>query len=191
MIVTLDEYKEFLGIADDTEDAFILSLANAEENRVKDFLNNNLELDNYIDIVDGGGDAVVLKNFPIASVSKIEYYEGLDENNQEIWTTMQAGIDYDRIVIVNNSVVYLDNGLFPDGENNIKITYSAGYTIVPYEIQLACKELVMLTYNKVRGKTLGLSSVNLSSGASSGTSYNNNAENKILSSIRFYRTINI
>ena len=85
-LVLLGEYKEILDITGNTEDEFIEQAQYEVESKVKNFLNRDLEISDYVELYDGNGDdELVLNQFPINSVSKIERYNGLDSDNDEIW----------------------------------------------------------------------------------------------------------
>lgn len=193
-LVLLSEYKEILGITGNTEDEFV-ELAQYEiEAKVKSYLNRDLELDDYVELYDGTGDEfLVLNQFPINSVSKVEEYSGLDSNNDETWEELEQGIDYERIVIPSTKdYILLDGSLFSFGNQNIRITYNAGYSDIPYEIQQACKKLMLIYYGEVKKtKSLGMSSVSQGSGFTQTTTYDLSAEERILKSIEKYRSLNV
>lgn len=193
-LVLLSEYKEILGITGGTEDEFV-ELAQYEiEAKVKNYLNRDLELDDYVELYDGTGDEyLVLNQFPINSVTKIEEYSGLDSNNDETWEELEQGVDYERIVIpVTKDYILIDGSLFSFGNQNIRITYNAGYSDIPYEIQQACKKLMLLYYGEVKKtKSLGMSSVSQGSGFTQSATYDLSAEERILKSIEKYRALNV
>lgn len=193
-LVLLSEYKEILGITGNTEDEFV-ELAQYEiESKVKNYLNRDLELNDYVELYNGTGDKyLALNQFPINSVTKVEKYSGLDSNNDEEWEELEQGIDYERIVIpTTKDYILIDGSLFSLGNQNIRITYNAGYSDIPYEIQQACKKLMLLYYGEVKKtKSLGMSSVSQGSGFTQTTTYDLSAEERILKSIEKYRALNV
>ncbi len=159
-------YKEILGITDNTEDEFV-ELAQYEiEAKVKNYLNRELEASDYTEYYDGlSTDVLVLNQFPINSVSKIEYYDGLDSNNDEVWNEYIQGTDYERLNIYDGHIS-IDGTIFDWGSKNIKVTYNAGYTTIPYEIQQACKKLMLLVKKNRRPADLPSSVASLLIGQS-------------------------
>ena len=37
---------------------------------------------------------------------------------------------------------------FAKGRQNVNVQYSAGYAVTPYDVELACKQILALTYKK-------------------------------------------
>ena len=193
-LVLLSEYKEVLGITGSDEDEFV-ELAQYEiENKVKDYLGRDLEAQDYVEILDGDSEHILIPSqFPINSVTKLEFYDGLDVNDDEDWDEQVQGTDYDRLVIpTHKESIILDGAYFPKGLQNIRLTYNAGFTTIPYPIQQACKKLMLLYYGEVKkNKSLGKSSVSEASGFTTTTTYDLQAEERILDSISMYRNLNV
>lgn len=193
-LVLLSEYKEILDITGNTEDEFVELAKYEVEAKVKSFLNRDLEVATYIELYNGSGtEELVLNQFPVNSVSKIEFYDGIDSLGAEVWVEQEQVSDYDRIVISGSGdLIIIDGSFFPFGVQNIRVTYSAGYSSIPYEIQQACKKLMLLYYGEVKKtKTIGKSSVSEGSTFTKTTTYDLGAEERILKSIERYRAWNI
>ncbi len=191
-LVLLNDYKEILHIEGSDEDEFIGLLAQESESYIENYLNFSIMNKEYVDVVDGNGtNMITLPNSPVQSVSKIEYYEGLNNSNNEIWTTLQLGIDYERVLIYHDRVI-LDGNVFYEGIKNYRITYNAGYNECPADIQNACKKMVKLLYNELKKKdSVGISSVSQSSGYTNNISFEKDDFNKILLSVSYYRRLNV
>lgn len=193
-MILLGEYKEILGIEGNTEDEFIEQSRLEIEGKVKETLNRDLEIQDYVEVYDGANDEeLVLNQYPIVSVSKLEIYGGLDGAGNEVWDEWVQGEDYERLVITSTKDrLYMIGASFPRGSQNVRITYRAGYDIIPYEIQQACKKLMLLYYGEVKkNKSLGKSSVSDGSGFSKTTSFDLQAEERILKGIEKYRVLNV
>lgn len=191
-LVLLGEYKDILEIEGSDEDDFIELTQYEVEQRIKNFLMRDIEATDYIEKYNGTGkNFLVLSQFPINSVSKLEIYEGLDSNGDEIWTEQVQGTDYDRLIIpTTKETVFLDGNVFSKGIQNIRITYNAGYTIIPNDIQQACKKLMVIYYGQVRKmRSLGINSVTQSNGASGTISFDKDEEDRILKSIEYYQAV--
>jgi hypothetical protein len=193
-LVLLSEYKEILDITGNTEDEFVEQAQYEVESKVKSFLNRDLESASYVEIYDGTGEStLVLNQFPVNSVSKVEVYDGIDALGAEEWDEYSQNEDYERLVIPTaKDEIYLIGSMFPQGEQNIRITYNAGYDTIPYEIQQACKKLMLLYYGEVKKtKTIGKSSVSEGAGFTKTTTYDLTAEDRILKTIEKYRAWNV
>lgn len=193
-LVLLSEYKEVLGITGSDEDEFVELTQCEVENKVKDYLCRDLEAQDYTEILDGSSEKVIIPSqFPINSVSKIEFYDGLDSNDDEEWDEQVQGDDYERLVIpTHKESIIIDGATFPKGMQNIRLTYNAGFSTIPYPIQQACKKLMLLYYGEVKkNKTLGKSSVSEASGFTTTTTYDLQAEERILDGISMYRNLNV
>ncbi len=197
-IVTLANYKDFLKISADTYDTILATLKAEIEDKVRARLNRDIFGQTYTDeYYDGDGtNTLVLKQFPITEVSKIEEYWGLDANNEETWTELTQGIYYQRLLIVDKVKIVLDGYVFARGHQNYKITYTAGYdsTTLPKEIQKICKELMKLYWNETAygENTLGKSGdSNGRSGGSDNITYDLTAEEKILKRLDAYASVDL
>ncbi len=196
-LVTLANYKAYLKIADASQDTNLTVIQTAVEKRVKNFLNRDLESATYTDeyYTGKGSNKLVLRQYPITSVASIKRYDGISSGS-EIWTTLVAYTNYDRLVLdAEACYIYLDNGQFECGvDNNYKITYTAGYSSIPDDIQMACKELLKVVWDNSPINQNRLGFLNASSNAGSGSenlSIDPDIENKILKKIEHYKAINV
>ena len=193
-LVLLSEYKEILDITGNTEDEFVELSQYEVESKIKSFLNRDLEVTTYVEVYDGTGEReLVLSQFPINSVSKLEIYDGVDSLGAEQWDEWIQNEDYERLVIpTSKDQIVLIGTCFPEGDQNIRVTYNAGYSTIPYEIQQACKKLMLLYYGEVKKtKTIGKSSISEGSAFTKTTTYDLGAEDRILKSIEKYRAWNV
>ena len=205
-LVTLAKYKSYLGITDTTKDTDLTDLQSAVEKRVKEYLNRDLEPTTYTDeLYNGNGKyELILRQFPLVSISSIKVYDGIDSNNAETWTTLVEHTDYDRLIIPKEAYsVILDGYRFVRGLQNYKITYVAGYgtvgtggtTSIPDDIQQACKELLKITYanSPISGDNrLGFLSISDNAGGGSQSlSIDPDIEMKILKKIDRHKANNV
>lgn len=196
-LVTLANYKAYLKITDTAQDTNLGVIQNAVEKRVKEFLHRDLESTTYAsEIFDGNGlNTLPLRQVPVTAVTTIQYYEGLDSTNTETWTTLALGTDYERKIIPTAAdCVILDGYTFVLGLQNYKITYTAGYSTIPYDIEMACKELLKIVYDNspINQNRLGFLTISDSNGgASNGLSLDPDIEMKILKKIQHYKAFNV
>lgn len=193
-IVTLANYKHFLkiDISVSTYDD-MLTLRKAEvEATVLERLKRDLFTQEYVEYLDGNGtNHLMPEQFPITAISKLEVYDGLDGNNDEVWTEWTVGSYYQRLLIVKDVEVFMDGALFPKGTQNIRLTYTAGYTAdtMPKEIQKICLELMKLYWDSsdYGENRLGIQSNSRSSqGGTENITYDTNLEEKILKRLDSY-----
>ena len=194
-MITLEEYKRYLKIQNITYDEELQNIINAVETKVEQFLNRNLLAQNYVEYYDGSGsELLILRNIPVNSVSKIEYYEGRI-NNVDIWTEWTQDNQYSRLLIPKEKHgIILEGGIFIKGIQNFRITYNAGYATLPYDINLACKELVKIALdNSPLGKSyLGVTAISDNTGGSSqNITFEDDRENKVLQKIEHYKVLNV
>ncbi len=197
-LVTDANYKYYLGIGQsETITNNLTPLISAVEKRVKEFLRRDLESATYTnELYDGSGDNyLMLKQLPVTSITKIELYQGLDSLNAEVWYTLVQGTDYQRRIIpVEANAVILDDYEFEEGLQNYRVTYVAGYSSIPDDIQLVCKKLVALYWNESpqKNNSIGLTNINNSAGGAVSTlNVQEDAESKILNTIVHYRVVNV
>ncbi len=191
-LVLLNEYKEILHIEGNDEDEFIGILAQEIEGIVKEHLNFEIEVTDYIQEYDGNNsDFLILDSYPIKSVSKIEVYEGLDSSNQEIWRELIKGVDYQRLII-GSSMIILEGYTFLEGYKNYRIKYQAGYEDCPSVIKNACKKLMKLAYDELKkSDSVGISSLSQGANFSRNVVFDKNEFSKILEQIQGYRKVNV
>lgn len=197
-LVTDANYKYYLGLnQSETITNNFTPLINAVEKRVKDFLHRDIETATYTDeIYDGSGNnSLVLRQFPITSIASVKVYEGIGAGNVETWTTLVEHTDYDRLIIpVEAHLFYLDGYRFVRQFQNYKVTYVAGYSSIPDDIQLACKKLVALYWNESpqKNNSIGLTNINNNAGGSVSTlNIQEDAETRILKSIEHHKANNV
>ena len=208
-LVTNANYLYYLGVDQSTTITNTLTpLISAVEKRVKEYLNRDIEITAYTDeLYDGNGTSkLVLRQFPIVSVSAIKRYDGIASGNVETWTTLVEHTDYDRLIIPKEAYsVILDNGAFDKGIQNYKITYIAGFgtvgtgstltNAIPDDIQNACKELLKITYanSPISGDgRLGMLSINANAGGGSQSlNIDPDIEEKILKKIAYHKALNV
>jgi len=158
-LVTLAEYKAHAGITSTTQDDALNSLIPAVSNLVKQICRRT-----FVDYVNDskvqvfkGGTAFNVAETPLLSVISVEY--SLDYGNT--YTELTEFTDYavdqetNQIVPIRNMNFYADyyGGLDtsmrynPDPEftkrvNGYRVTYTAGYETIPYDLKMAVMDLI-------------------------------------------------
>jgi len=94
------------------------------------------------ELYDGQGyQTLFLKHYPIIEVTELKI-------NDE-------AIDPDDLITYENGTLYYPSG-FPQGHQNISVTYSAGYTTMPEDLKFAVLTAVSYLYNKKDKEGFGL-----------------------------------
>lgn len=195
-LVALQDYKDALKIANDTENDKIEQYSYEIEDRIKSYLGYDVEESTYTDeIYDGTGcEYLFPRHVPVTSIVSLYIYEGLDSLGAEDWEEWTQDDEYSRLLIETGGYqIFMDGAKFPKGRNNIKITYVAGYdsNTLPQDIASVCKRLMRLLYLGVDKGHEGLTSVSQSSGFTETTTLDSEAASKILKEIEHYKLMRV
>lgn len=188
-MIPIEEYKQYLKIVDNAYDGELQTIIDAVEQRVKNYLNVEIEAKTYTELISGmGTSSTTLLQVPIISVNKIEH---LIDPSQDIWYELVRGQDFTRLIIVDNGILIMDGTIFAKGYLNYRVTYDAGYSTIPEDIKLACKELVKIEFdNAPFGQNkLGVLNSSNNFGASGSLNIDPEIESKILKKIERYRVL--
>jgi hypothetical protein len=140
MLTTYADVKEYMGLANDTDQALITRLISAASDFIKQWLNRGIESQPYTDTLNGTGkDRLMLGNYPITAVASVSV-DGV--NISPAANSQGSGYLFDQYS------AYLTGYSFTRGYQNVVIAYTAGYTTVPPGIAQACLDLVALKYKE-------------------------------------------
>lgn len=136
MIITLEQIKSYLGIEGNDDDVALAAIHAAAEDQIRGHLGYSPEIvERSIRINGNGRYAISLGSVPpVVGVSRLAI-DGVEIAAQ---ADRPAGIGF----AVSDGVLWLFGNTFQRGRQNIEITYSAGYGVVPDAITLAVCELV-------------------------------------------------
>ena len=166
-LVTLAEYKAYVGISSTTQDAQISTLITAVSNLVKQLCRRT-----FVDYVDEskiqvfkGGPVLNLAETPVLAVSTMEYSTDYGSTYAELTEFVDFAVDQEtsQIVPIRNVNYYPDyyagtsslvrytmDPEFPKRLNGYRVTYTAGYETIPGDLNLAVLDLVTY-YLKAEG----------------------------------------
>lgn len=133
-LTTLANVKTWLGLSsNNTDDGLLDRLITSASSLIIEFLKRDLKTQNYTDEVHhgNGGSALCLRQYPITAVASVSV-DGV----------AVTGFTFDE------RMVYLTNATFARGLANVKVTYTAGFTTVPFGLDQACVELVGVVYRE-------------------------------------------
>lgn len=133
MFTTLATVKEFVGITSVNDDALLTRLINDASTLMQSWLSRDITSATYTQKLDGKGiDEITLTNYPITAVSALTI-DGI--------TPTAYGFD-------DNNIYLTDGSVFTKGKRNITVTYTAGFTTVPTDLEQVCVDLVATKYRE-------------------------------------------
>lgn len=140
-LVTLTEYKTYQGITNPTDDAVNTSLITKASALVKTYCRRTFVdwvSTNKVEVYNGGTDAIYLQELPLVQLVSVENstdygqtYTALTQYTDWVWSSQD-----NRLIPLNTG------GIWPYLENGYKITYKAGYQVVPDDLKLGVMDLV-------------------------------------------------
>lgn len=142
-LITVNEYKDYVGIASSDQDAKITSIIKYVSDLIKQYCNRNF-IDNYsgtaftniTEYWNGGFTHYYTKEFPLVSVVSVSY--SLDYG--VTYTALTANTDY--TLDAQNDRIFILNGESLSKVNAYKIVYTGGYKESPAALKVATLDLV-------------------------------------------------
>lgn len=161
--MTIDKQlvKDYLEISAATYDTLITNLITRVCAFIESYCDRTFTNATYTDeIYSGGKKFIFLKNYPVTEFTKIEYKSG--SNSSPTWTAFTVN-DYDLIderkLRRAGGFAPGENAVWPAGVNNIRITYKAGYAVVPSDLEQLIIELVAKKFNQRKSDGINNESV--------------------------------
>ena len=134
MLTTLGKVKEFLRLDIIDDDVLITDLIGRVDSQIKERAKKTLEATDFTERYDGDGtNELMVAKFPINSVAFLKI-DNIVIDSGDYYVYKEAG------------VVKLDRGSFTEGNQNIEISYNAGYVTAPAELEKAAICLVAADY---------------------------------------------
>lgn len=132
MLTTLAAVKAYLKIDSAVDDTLLTDLINASSNQIEGYCKRKFTEQTYTDEeYDGNGmKYLYLQNYPVSSIASITV-DDISLTSEEFKVKKKDG------------TVIRINSLWSKGDINVLVTYTAGYTVIPKDLELACKHLVM------------------------------------------------
>ncbi|WP_141434387.1 head-tail connector protein [Bacillus sp. 03113] len=133
-LTTLESVKNYLKIGTEqtSEDSMLEGLINSASSAIENYCERKFKEQTYIDEeYDGGGSKYLhLKQYPVKEIISV----AIDETSLDV-------ADYK--VKKSNGTLIRKNSVWPEGDINILVSYIAGFSEIPNDLELACKHLVM------------------------------------------------
>ncbi len=158
-LTTLANVKQYLAVNVTTDDAMLSRLITAASAFIQSWLNRTFASASYTETRDGhGGQKLAFANYPVTAVASVMV------DNVAILAApdpTQAGYRF------SFTMLYLNGYSFTRGFQNVVVSYTAGYSSTPFDVEQACIDLVSLKYKErqhigVSSKTLGQETINYS-----------------------------
>ena len=141
-LVTLAEYKAYVGITSTEQDTAMSNLITGVSDLVKTLCFRSFvdHIDDpIVEVFNGGMPTYVLQEGPVIAVKGLEW--SADYGNT--YTDLTEFVDYVVSTDSDNPVIYCVNAeYFPPGINAYRVTYTSGYETVPNDLKLAVMDLV-------------------------------------------------
>ncbi len=152
-LVTLQQYKDFAGIAGLKDDAKVNVIIPSISQAVKTYCGTSFvdfyssDKTEFFDITDNETTMVMVDESPLVSVSQVQErdsqsdaYVTLITENSDSSGKYEYIIDTERDVIRRTTAT--GDKAFPKGRKAVKVVYRAGYSSVPGDLKLACFDLI-------------------------------------------------
>jgi hypothetical protein len=138
------EFGKFQHLPDD--ESFIERLINSITQEFKSYCDvKSFKTAQHTEYYDGNGDSFVFpKNTPITAVTL------LADDEDYVWGTDSTFTATDYLIIDEGKGIHLKDDIFGSFINNIKITYTAGYTNIPDDLKQTAITEVVRKYNHRR-----------------------------------------
>ncbi len=164
-LISYDDALSFLDISspDSQQESLINLLTESVSTMLESYCNRHFKVRDYTnEYHDGEGDVYVLtEEYPINSVASL--YDDVDRLFGD--TTLIDPLDYviysdiGKIQLINGATTVFAGGIFSTGEQNVKITYNAGYTVIPSDLKLITGEILSKKYKQFRDRRIGYSTL--------------------------------
>lgn len=145
-LTTLGEVKAWLQTGQaafpNTDDTLLARLITAASQFIQKWLNRNIVSADWYEVRDGtGGQRLTFGNFPVTAVLSLSI-DGL-----AIPPTSGDG-EFGAGYVFSPTELVLRGYVFTCRPQNVEITYTAGYSVIPSDIAQACIDLVCLRYRE-------------------------------------------
>ena len=145
-LIALSAYKEMTGITSTNQDTRITALIQSVSQLVKTYCNNSFkdfvsDAKTEIYNIDYNEHFVQLTETPIIAITSVSERE----KPTDTYTTLTNNEDY-YVDSVTDTIFRVDSGgnekKFKSGKGAVKVVYTAGYSTLPQDLELAVMDLI-------------------------------------------------
>lgn len=167
-LVTLADLKTVLGITNNSKDALLEMMINVSTDYIQTQTGNFFKSTAYTnEEYDGTGtDRLILKHSPIVAFTKLEV--NTTATNTDSWSEVSDSlywVDNELGIITRTSQFKefsestendeaLSYTIFYKGKFKYRVTYSAGYSLIPFDLQFACISIASQLYGSQGGQDI-------------------------------------
>lgn len=171
-IISLTEIKAYLtiGIADATRDVLLEQLINSASDAIEREVNSCVIQQTFTDEIQSGSgnNFQRLLHRPITelktpALADVQWRSAPDQD----WQDLSSNIAFIILQPERRDGITLYDRNFIAGFNNIKISYKAGYVVIPEDVRLVCIEMVAEWYKEATEARLGRDQVSKNLGQGS------------------------
>ena len=167
-LITLQQYKDFIGLNGVQQDARINVIIDSVSQLVKNYCGTDI-IDHYssaktefFDIHDNNTSKVMLGEGPINTVTSVSERAGqADSYITLIKDNSDSSGKYEYVIdTVTDSIVRTNDSIdvsFPRGRKAVKVIYTAGYSTTPEDLKLAVFDLVKYYLKDERRERMSIS----------------------------------
>lgn len=119
----------------------LTSTAQRASDFVEEQCNRKFEQDDHVEEISGIGEPnIYIDNYPIQSITSIEKWDG----------TSWDDVDSDSYRYEDGTGrIYVDSGVWANGFQNYRVSYSGGFSTIPFALEDLVLEIAALMWNKV------------------------------------------
>lgn len=142
-LTTLANVKEYIGVTSGNDDKLLTRMITALSAYVQSWLSRNFALQAYVETFNGlDNTRMILNNYPIVSVASVMIngvavpaasLPALSGWTGYVWTSTQLA---------------LQGYTFSRGYSNVIVSYTAGFSVTPPDIEQAVIEVIALRYKE-------------------------------------------
>lgn len=169
MLCTLEDVKSWLSITDNSKDAILTMIANAQSKAIENYCNTKLETSIITDeLYEGSGNnnSIVLNNMNVQSIEKLEFL--INDVWEEIYNPSTPLDTYNLTLDKENGIIKIDNfvpsktafdlltsnPITPVNSKTVRISYTCGFETIPSDLAYVCIKMSARAYKREFGAEL-------------------------------------
>lgn len=139
-LTTLANVKSWLGITDSTDDTLLTRMITAFSATCQSYMNRDIYSKSYTETYDGvNSSKLFLQNYPVTAIASLSI------DNVSIPLAANSTVTG---YLFNKNTISLNGYSFTRGNQNISVTYTAGYATTPFDLEQAVLELIGYKYRE-------------------------------------------